>query len=301
MLFTTGLTGLVGQALIEIAARDGIPLKGLTRQGEAQRRASLRGQDAGVEWVVGDLSDKTALVSALEGASAVLHMAAQTGAASDAEFQESNVTGTQRLLEAAREAGVTRFVFVSSIAVNFGNLASYPYARTKKEAEAAVAASGLDWLIVRPTLVLGPGAPNLEKLAGLASLPVVPQLGGGRVRLQPVDSRDLAGLLLAAVEKGPRLETLEVGGPEVVTMKAFLAQIRATRGKGGAPSIPIPIFPVRLAAKVLGALLGDRAPVKAAQLSSFTEDAVARPHPFVEAHMDSFHSLSDTLSHGLSS
>jgi len=296
MLFVTGLTGLVGRALQTIAVNEGVALRGLTRRVDDLEASSGRGT---IEWVRGHLTDVERLTEAIRGASAVLHMAAQTGAASDAAFHESNVNGTEHLLEAAAQAGVQRFIFVSTIAVNFGNLEGYPYARSKKAAEAAVSASGLDWTIVRPTLVLGPAAPNLEKLAGLAGLPVVPQLGGGGVRLQPIDARDLAQMLLDVARQGPVGEILEVGGPEVLTMKAFLARIRTARGKGPAPSVPIPLFPVRWAAGLLGAVLGERAPIKAAQLSSFTEDAVAEAHAFVEERVGSFHPLSATLTESL--
>ena len=300
MLFVTGLTGLVGQALQRVASDEGVALRGLSRRDGRTARGTAGNPSAPLEWVEGDLADTDRLAAALKDTRAVLHMAAQTGAASDAVFHEANVRGTQHLVAAAERAGVRRFVFVSSIAVTFGNVAEYAYARTKRDAEVVVSESDLDWVIVRPTLVLAPGAPNLVKLASLAGLPLVPRLGGGRVRLQPVDARDLASLLLDLSEQGPSRVVLEVGGPETLTMGEFLEQIRSARGLGSAPSLPVPLFPVRLAVKALGAILGDRAPIKAAQLSSFTEDAVAAPHPFVRERASAFHSLSETLRECLS-
>ncbi len=286
-LAVTGLTGLVGRALVQAAAQRGVELRGLVRGAGTPT--------AGIDWRKVEFVDGDGLVEALRGTAAVVHLAAQTGAAADDAFRETNVHGTQRMLDAARAAGVSRFVFVSTIAVEFGNLDSYPYARSKLDAEALVRGSGLDWMIVRPTLVLGPSAPNLDKLAALASLPVVPLLGSGRARLQPIADRDLAELLLDAAESGGGRTMIEVGGPEVVTMKELLLRIRNVKGSAGGLTVPVPLFPVRLAVGMVGAVLGERSPVTAAQLSSFSEDAVATPSEFVQARSVRFEALDRTL------
>lgn len=281
----TGARGLVGRALVDQAVTAHTPLRALSRAGGPARD--------GVDWVTGDLRRGVG-AAALSGVQTVVHLAAQTGAAAPEAYAEVNVEGTRALLEAARTAGVRRFVFVSSIAVRFSSIADYPYAASKLEAERLVRASALEWVIVRPTLILGRGAPNLDKLAGLACLPMVPLPGGGKVRLQPVDVRDLAAVLLLA-EQMPAGQVLEVGGPQTVSMADLFRRIRVVKGKGGAPRLPIPLAPLRLMAGLLRAVLGDRSPVTAAQLSSFVEDAVAEPHPWVADRMAGFRDLDTTL------
>ncbi|MCA9737085.1 MAG: NAD(P)H-binding protein [Gemmatimonadetes bacterium] len=290
-VFVTGGTGLVGRAVLDLAARSGHTLRVLAREPGPPH--------PGVVWVRGALERPDTWRAALEGCEAVLHLAARTGAAPDAVYTQVNVAGTEALLGAASRVGVPRFVFVSTIAVRFAGLDRYPYARSKQIAEDRVRDSGLAWTVVRPTLVLGRGAPNLQKLAALAGLPVVPLLGGGRARLQPVDARDLAALLLDALESGPLGDVVEVGGPETLTMRALLTRIRRTTGRGGAPALPIPLGPVQAGVGLAARVLGARAPVTPAQLLSFVEDAVAEPHPWTEQRVGRLRPLDTTLTEAL--
>src|SRR5262249_38698926 len=92
----------------------------------------------------------------LAGADTVIHLAAATGKAPIAEHLRANDEGTRVLLEQCRRSGVRHFVFVSTIATKSPDIRHYPYARAKLAAEAAVVSSGLDYTIVRPTIIVGP-------------------------------------------------------------------------------------------------------------------------------------------------
>lgn len=186
----TGATGFVGQALLDEAFAQGLSLRALTRQPQTACD--------GVEWVRGDLADKTALASLVDGARAVIHVAGLTTAKNAAEFEAGNVTGTLALVEAALTAGVPRFVHVSSLAAREPELSLY--GGSKARGERVVRASGLDWTIVRPPAVYGPRDDAMFELFRSARWGVVPAVRGGRTSL--IHAEDLARLLLALVPGG---------------------------------------------------------------------------------------------------
>jgi uncharacterized protein YbjT (DUF2867 family) len=190
----TGGTGFVGQAMVDLACRRGVPLKALARREQAPCE--------GVEWIRGDLADRAALASLVEGAQAVLHVAGVVNAPDPMGFHLGNVAGTQALVELAVEAGVRRFVFVSSLAAREPGLSAY--GESKRHAEEIVQASPLDWTIVRPPAIYGPRDREMFELFRAARWGVVPvPPAGGRASVVHVD--DLARLLAALLPPQPSL------------------------------------------------------------------------------------------------
>lgn len=185
LVAVTGATGFVGQAVLMAAGRQQIEVRALTR-----RKQRLRG---GVEWVDGDLSDKAALKRLMEGASAVIHIAGVVNAPDPAGFEEGNVQGTLRVIEAAHAMGVSRMVHVSSLSAREPQLSVY--GASKLRGEKLVRASGLDWTVVRPPAVFGPRDTEMLDLFRLARKGVVPLPPPGR--LSVIHVADLAELLLA--------------------------------------------------------------------------------------------------------
>lgn len=212
----------------------------------------------------------------------MLHLAAATGKASPREMRQVNVEGTRRLLQAAKEAGVAHFIFVSSIAASFRDQRWYHYAHAKREAEALVAASGIPCSIVRPTMIFGPGSPIETALTGLATggAPIV--LGSGEVAVQPVHVDDLASFLVGLAADAPAGGApMELGGGERMTMRALLARIRAARSLPSRTPTSIPLGFIRTVLGALEPMVGTALPVSAGQLASFVNDATATPHPIV--------------------
>ena len=187
-LAVTGGTGFVGRAVIDEACRTGLPLRALARREQAPCE--------GVEWVRGDLADHAALAGLVEGAGAILHIAGVVNTPDPTGFHLGNVAGTEALVEAAREAGVRRFVFVSSLAAREPGLSAY--GRSKRHAEEVVEASGLDWTIVRPPAIYGPRDREILDMFRAATWGVVPMPPPGRTSIVHVD--DLARLLLALAD-----------------------------------------------------------------------------------------------------
>ncbi len=187
----TGATGFVGQALLERALAEGLELRALVRRPQPPR--------AGVEWIAGDLDDTAALARLVQGAEAVIHVAGVVNAPDPAMFERGNVAGTLNLVEAALAAGVPRLVCVSSLSAREPELSVY--GGSKARAEKLVMASPLDWTVVRPPWVYGPGdrdTLDMFKAARWGLMPMPPR--EGRSSLIHVD--DLVRLLLALVPGG---------------------------------------------------------------------------------------------------
>ncbi len=185
----TGGTGFVGAHLIEAALAAGHEVAALTRREQTPR--------SGVSWIAGALDDRDPLRRLATGADAVIHVAALLNAPDQAAFDQANVTGTLAMLAAATAGGVRRFVHVSSLAAREPQLSMY--GGSKARSEDLVRTSGLDWAIVRPPAVYGPGDRETLELFKMAKLGLMFMPPTGRFSLLQVD--DLARLLLALADE----------------------------------------------------------------------------------------------------
>ncbi len=278
-IFATGLTGYLGGCLrrrLAVSPRDW--------KWRALVRRATPDLGPGFTEIPGDFATDGGWKAALEGVDTVLHMGALTGKATRGDHFRVNLEGTRRLVHAAREAGVRRFLFVSSVAAGFTGLAHYPYGAAKRAAEKVVLESGLDVLVLRPTLIGGRGAPGFEALRRLAHLPLLPLFGGGRARVQPIHGDDLAAVLLDRLGAGGFSgETRTVGGPERLTMADLLQRIAQTSKGRGARRVFIPFSLASLPLRAMEALFGGaRLPLTEGQLMSFVQDGVAENPSWVE-------------------
>jgi nucleoside-diphosphate-sugar epimerase len=282
-LFMTGATGIVGRALLQRLAGDKRSAGRNMPAVVALSRNVSAFPEAGVRAVHGRISEPEGWQRELEGTTEFVHMAALTGKARASDFQRANVEGTRSVLEACKRAGVRRFLFISSIAATYPEHDAYPYGRSKLEAEALVRESGLEWAIVRPTIVMSRRAKIWHSLEGMASLAVVPMFGGGHVRIQPIHADDLA-LALEAWLGDPSLDrgTYDLGGPEVVTFRDFLGRIHRRKKGGEATFLPLPGKSAIAVLKQLEKFLLPVLPMSAGQLYSFVYDGTAKPNPLSE-------------------
>lgn len=183
----TGGTGFVGQMVLDVAQERGLRIRSLARR-------IPDGRDS-VDWVQGSLSDDAALARLVGGAEAVIHIAGLTNTPDPAQFEEANVTGTERLIAACKAAQVKRLVFVSSLSARKPELSHY--GASKARAEELVKASALQWTIVRPPGVYGPRDIDYLDMFRTAKFGFVPLPPGGASSI--IHARDLATLLLDLV------------------------------------------------------------------------------------------------------
>jgi NADH dehydrogenase len=222
-----------------------------------------------VDGWAGDVSDEKTLRGSADGCDVVLHAA---GIADERPpvhtFQTVNVEGTRNVVLEAERAGVKKVVYVSSLGAERGQS---DYHRSKFVAEDVVRAFSRDWVVLRPGAVYGPGDGHVSVLLQMIrSLPVIPTIGDGNQRFQPVWHEDLGEVLAMSVERDAvRCCTLEVAGPDLTSQNDLTDRLRALTGRS-APQAPLP---ERFASWGLRALdaLGISVPFTESQLRMLSE------------------------------
>lgn len=268
----TGGTGFVGEHFLRQAVADGHSLRALTRRGQDARE--------GIEWKRGDLHDQQALVDLCQGCDAVVHIAGAISANDRAGFAKANIEGTEYLLDAAKAAGTSRFVHVSTLAAREPDLSDYGW--SKAESEERVRTSGLDWTIIRPPAVYGPGDRETLELFRMARRGriILPPPG----RLSLIHVSDLVALLLACIgspESGGATYEPDDGHEGGRTHKAFGDALGAAIGRK-VRTISMPAKMVHLGARLDRMFRGSNAKLTADRARYFCHpDWVADPekHP----------------------
>jgi dihydroflavonol-4-reductase len=259
-VFVTGGTGFIGGAVVRQLRQRGEEVACLVRNPEKGKKVA----ELGCELVAGDLGDAAAIRAGMEGCDAVIHAAAiyEVGIPKSerAAMREANVGGTERVLGAAKEAGIPHVVYVSTVGI-FGNThgkvvdESYEhpakdftscYEQTKWEAHQVakrMIADGLPCTIVQPGGVYGPGdtsqvADLLDQfLAGKMPLLPFPDLG---ICLSHVD--DIAAGILLGLDKGKPGETYVISGPAVTMRDAIETVASLTGRKAPKHAVPTPLM-----------------------------------------------------------
>jgi uncharacterized protein YbjT (DUF2867 family)/ligand-binding SRPBCC domain-containing protein len=243
-----GGSGFVGGAIARELRRRGRRVVVLSSRGE-QARGQLPDD---IEIRTADVRDADGLSAALDGVDELVISLAFPGLPVEQPskgytFMEVDAGGTERLIAAGRRTGLRRVVYLSGAGA--GHDAQRHWFRAKAVAEDAVRGSGMAWTILRPTWVYGPGDVSLNRFLGFARvLPFVPLTNLGRQQLAPVFVGDVATLAADALEQDAAVEqTLEVGGPETMSMREVLHRTLAVAGIGK-PLMPGPTPLIKLAA-----------------------------------------------------
>jgi uncharacterized protein YbjT (DUF2867 family) len=260
-VLVTGGTGFVGPYVVHAMRARDIPVRALVRDpARASRLASW-----GAELATGDVTDPTSLSAAGEGVDAVVHLVAIIKGSEEA-FEKVMEQGTRNVVNAAREAGVRRFVLASALGLDERSKDAVPYFAAKWQMEKAVRESGLEHVIFRPSFVFGRDGgvlPTFIRLARYA--PVTPIIGPGRNRLQPIWVEDLAEYYaLALTLQAAANRTFDLGGPDAVSWNEFWERLKRVLGVRR-PSIHIPFGVMRAQATVTERLPG--APVSRDQVT----------------------------------
>ncbi len=198
----------------------------------------------------GDLLQKGCLGEALKGCDAVIHLVGiiRENPRRGATFEGVHIEATANLLEACKEQGVSRFIHMSALGASPHSRARYH--RTKYAAEELVKASGLEYAVFRPSLILGKGSQFVKDMRRMLSFPVVGVLGGD-YRLQPVAVGDVVAAFLEALEGGGLLGgTWELCGPRVFTLRGLLQLMAEVWGKRPL-FLTLPPAPMKAAAALL--------------------------------------------------
>jgi len=251
----------------------------LVRRGSER---DLRGLEA-IERVEGDILAPTATLEAeIAGCDTVIHLVGilRERPTNNLTFERIHHQGTLNVLAAATRAGVRRYLHMSALGTRPG--ARSRYHQTKWAAEEAVRASGLAWTIFRPSVIYGAGDGFLSMLSRMVRrLPVVPVIGDGRQRLQPVPVEHVAaGFARAVTIDTSTKQTYEVAGPDAVSMIELLGMIGATLHRR-VRLVRVPMGLVRPMTRLLHGL--PSFPVTPDQLLMLEEDNTGDPRAFYEA------------------
>ena len=250
MILVTGATGYVGGRVLARLAELGAPARGLVRRTDA----SL---PPGIEPVRGDITEPASLATALEGVETVIHAAAITGDRKEpyrGAYDRVNREGTENLVAASGRAGVKRLVAVSGLGCRPAPAGTYM--ATRWGLEQAVRGGGIPHVILQPSVLFGDDAPFVGALARLARRsPVLPALGGGGTRFQPLWIEDLVTCLVAATRQEDLVgKSHPLGGAEILTFREILQVIGRALGKRRLV-VPLPLAIARLQARVMVAVL----------------------------------------------
>jgi len=233
--------------------------------------------------------------SCLENCNAVIHLAAATGKARPDQYFNVNCNGTRHLLMQCKQRGVKKFLYASSIVVKYRDNSHYYYAQSKREAEVAVKESGLNYTIVRPTIVLGKESPGWKSLSMLARLSVVPLLGDGSVRIQPIAVDEVADAIISIVQEADsRNDIFDLGGPEILSIEDFLRRVHRLYRSAEPRVVHLPYKLVRAVVACAERYTSSLMPLNAGQLSVFVEDGTAAPNRLYDERQPHMESL-DTL------
>jgi uncharacterized protein YbjT (DUF2867 family) len=171
-------------------------------------------------------------------------------------FERIHTQGPIELFRGAALAGVGRIVQVSALGVRGdADALSTPYLHSKLLADDALASLPLDWAVLRPSLVYGPGSQSAALFATLASLPLISLPGRGMQPVQPIHVYELAEAVAQLIERPGALKAVyELGGPMALSYREMLAQYRAALGLGQALWLPLPMPLMRAVAWLAEAL-----------------------------------------------
>ena len=265
-VLVTGGTGFIGQNVVRCLVAAGHEPRLLVRDVESVKARAMAAE-LKAELASGDIHDAASLNTAVTGVDAVIHLVGIISEIGRNTFEEVHVGATRRLLDAAKHAGVRRWVQMSALGTRPDARARYH--RTKWAAEELVRASGLDWTIFRPSIVYGPGDGLVGLFAKMSRWsPVLPVMGSGAGLMQPIHVDQVAKAFVGALTTPASVgQTYDLCGDERFRFVEILGLIlRALGRRRLIVHFPMPI--ARLQAMVMESVF----PVILRQASPLTRD-----------------------------
>lgn len=271
MLLITGATGFIGRHLVARLVAQGERSRCLVR--DLPQAASILPADS-VELVQGATTQPTTLEPALQGVDTIIHAAFMTADRKQSagnSYEETNVGGTSNLILAAKAAGAKRMIEVSGLGTKPDKPGSYMQGRYLSEK--MLMESGLDWTIIRPSVLFGKGAPFIKGLTDLIqTAPVVPLIGGGKTMFQPISVDDVVTVIIKILQDPAQTNSkiFTIGGPEYYSFSQIFDMLLQSTHQNR-PKVYAPTPLVGLGAAVMEAVL-PRPPLTKAAMALFSFD-----------------------------
>ncbi len=272
-VFLTGGTGFVGSVVLRQLVTAGHVVRALVRKGSEGKMAVAKE----TEIHPGDITDAASLVDALRGCDAMIHLVGiiREFPGRDLTFNNIHVTGTGNMLEAAKEQGIKRYLHMSSNGTR--EKSNTEYHNTKWQAEEMVRDTTLDWTIFRPSLIFGQGSEFVSMLAKLIrGIPVVPVIGDGKYRMQPVAVEQVAASFVKALEMPETIgATYHLGGGASYSYDEVLDLTAQALGRARAVKIHQPLFMIKPMIRMMQS--SEHFPITSDQLTMLLEGNVCDP------------------------
>jgi len=246
-----GGSGFVGRHVVKALAARGYRIRVACRRPDLAGFLLPIGTVGQIQPVQAHLRYPQSVERALEGSHAVINLVGILYASGRQSFDAVQARGARVVAEAAKRAGITNFIQMSAIGADLAS--DIAYQRTKAEGERAVLGEIPEAVIIRPSIIFGPEDDFFNRFADMAMmLPVMPLIGGGLTKFQPVYVGDVAQVIARGVDGGlAKGATYELGGPRVASFKECLELMLAiTQRKRLLVSVPFPL------ARLKGAILG---------------------------------------------
>lgn len=242
-ILITGAAGFLGAVAVRRALAEGHDVRAMIRQGSPRDRVALPDEKI----VYADMSDPAGLARAVNDVEAVIHCAATTSqsAPDEALSRRTNVDGTRLLYEAAKKAGVGRWIQISSMSAHPGSTTVYGRTKLAADEYLRIQAGPPVWTILRPSIIYGPGERGLvaKTVKLMKKLPIVPVIGPGKELIRPAFVDDVADAALAALRSPDSIgKTYMIGGGEEMELTRFMKELVKAAGlKRPLFHLPMPI------------------------------------------------------------
>ena len=269
VVLVTGATGFLGRRVVRELLDRGYQVRCLVRTPGRERIFSHRE----VEVQYGSISDPVSLKNAFYDVESVVHLVGVIRTRRRESFDSVHRVGTVNVLAAAKEAGASHFLHVSVIGA--ANDRTIPYLYTKWLGEQEVVKSGMHFTIFRPSMLFGEGDEFINAMAGLVRLfPLVPVIGPGRNRLQPLAADDLARCIAITLGREDlKGKTIEIGGTERLSYSELVTEVAKAMDKRRL-RIHLPVWAMYVAAAIGQGIL-PRSPITTEQIKMLSIRSVA--------------------------
>ncbi|HEY3298984.1 MAG TPA: complex I NDUFA9 subunit family protein, partial [Armatimonadota bacterium] len=276
MILLTGCTGFVGSHLAEALVKHGLHVRCLVRNSHTIDSLTQEGMTN----VSGDVMQYDSLVAATEGVDTVIHLVGIIREHGEATFERIHVEGTRNIIRAAQENGVRRFIYQSALGARERGVSEYQ--TTKWQAEQLTTESGMEWIVTRPSVLIGRGGEFVDTLVELVTRPpIIPIIGSGNYKLQPLWIEDLTEAFIMMLNDDEHWGKIyELGGPEQLTFNRMIVLTCRVLGIRK-PIIHLPEWLMRPIVRVLESIHANT-PITSDQLAMLAEDSVTNCNTLTE-------------------
>lgn len=276
-ILITGASGFIGSHLLSTLRRHGHTVTACAR-----RPRALQQQWPGIKVIAADFSRDTDIshwLPRLNNIDVVINTVGIIAETRRHSFEALHTQAPMALFQACAQAGVQRVIQISALGAD--DTAFSRYHLSKRAADRCLMALDLDWTILQPSLVHGPGAKSGLLFKAMASLPLIPLIGKGQQPVQPIHINDLCQAITRIIDTGAGTRAIIAAvGPTPVTMKALYQHLRHWLGLGPAHFLPMPYTLALQGATVAGAFAST--PMNREAIQMLEQGNTADAQPFID-------------------